>query len=60
MKGYQTRKRVAYAAGAKAHNDPHRPGRIGLRPRNARDGRQRGSTRGEMQKLPSVGKVHMI
>jgi hypothetical protein len=29
-----------------------------LRPRNARYGRQRGSARGQMQKLPSVGKLH--
>ena len=32
--------------------------RIGLRPRDARHGGDRGSARGQMQKLPSVGKFH--
>ena len=32
--------------------------RIGLRPRNARHSRQRGSARGQMQKLSSAGKFH--
>ena len=44
--------------GGKADDDAHRPRRIGLRPRDARHGRQRGSARGQMQKLPSVGKFH--
>src|SRR5262249_12667851 len=35
----------------------HRPRRIGLRPSSARHGRQRGSARGQMQKL-SAGKFH--
>ena len=33
------------------HNQTHRPGRIGLRPRDARYSRQRGSANGEMQKI---------
>ena len=45
-------------AGGKADDDAHRPRRIGLRPRDTRHGRQRGSARGQMQKLPSVGKFH--
>ena len=43
--------------GGKADDDAHRPRRIGLRPRDARHGRQRGSARGQMQKL-SAGKFH--
>ena len=39
------------AAGGKADDDAHRPRRIGLRPRDARHGRQRGSARGQMQKF---------
>ena len=41
---------------AKPTIDAHRPRRIGLRPRDARHGRQRGSARGQMQKL-SGGEV---
>jgi hypothetical protein len=37
----------------------HRPRRIGLRPSNARDGRQRGSARCQMQKI-SAGKFHGV
>ena len=36
----------------------NKPSLIGLRPREARDGRERGSTRCSMQKLSSVGKFH--
>ena len=39
--------------------DPHRPRRIGLRPCDARHGRQRSSARGQMQKL-SAGKFHIV
>ena len=39
------------------NNDTYRPRRIGLRHRNTRHHRQRGSARGQMQKL-SAGKVH--
>ena len=42
---------------AMADDDAHRPRRIGLRPRDARHGRQRGSARGQMQKI-STGKFH--
>ena len=38
-------------ASGKANNDAHRPPRKGLRPRDTRNGRQRGSTRCEMEKL---------
>ena len=43
---------------ANADDHAHRPRRIGLRPRDARDGRQRGSARGQMQKL-SGGEVSL-
>ena len=36
---------------ANADDDAHRPRRIGLRPRDPRDGRQRGSARCQMQKM---------
>ena len=42
------------AAGGKADDDAHRPRRIGLRPREARHGRERGSTRCQMQKLAAA------
>ena len=54
----QARDDVGRAAGGKADNDAHRPRRIGLRPSDARHGRQRGSARGQMQKLSSAGKFH--
>ena len=53
----QARDDVGRAAGRKADDDAHRPRRIGLRPRDARHGRQRGSARCQMQKL-SAGKFH--
>src|SRR5262245_14944236 len=49
---------IEHAARWKGNNEPDRPCRIGLRPCEARDGRQRCSARGQMQKLPSVGKFH--
>ena len=55
----QARDDVGRAAGGKADDDAHRPRRIGLRPRDARHGRQRGSARGQMQKL-SAGKFHRV
>src|SRR5262245_47332795 len=55
---YQTRDDVARTAGAIADDDAYRPRRIGLRPRDTRHGWQRGSARGQMQKLPTVGKFH--
>ena len=53
----QARRDVGAAAGGLSDDDAHRPCRMGLRPSEARDGRQRGSARGEMQKL-SAGKFH--
>src|SRR5262249_597617 len=43
---YQTRDDLGYATGRKADDDAHRPRRIGLRPCNSRDGRERGSAGG--------------
>ena len=43
----------------KADDDAHRPRRIGLRPCDTRDGRERGSARCQMQKLPA-GKFHGV
>jgi hypothetical protein len=40
-------------AGSRPH-DPHRPRRIGLRSGDPRHGRQRGSTRGQVQKLSAT------
>ena len=48
---------VPFAAGGLPDNDAHRPRWIGLRPSNMRHGRQRGSARGQMQKI-SAGKFH--
>jgi hypothetical protein len=50
---------VGATARSKADDHAHRPGRIGLRPCHARDGRQRGSAGGQMQKL-SAGKFHGV
>src|SRR5262249_26677369 len=50
---------VGGTTGGKSHNDAHRPRRIDLCANNARHDRQRGSTRGQMQK-PSAGKFHLI
>src|SRR4029077_8259931 len=47
---HRTCEEVARAAGGKSDDDTHRPRRIGLRPRNPRDDRQRG-TRCQMQKF---------
>jgi hypothetical protein len=53
----QARGDVGGAAGGKPDEQAYRTARIGLRPRNARDRRQRGSANGQMQKL-SAGKFH--
>src|SRR5215831_21096254 len=53
----QSRVDIVRAAGRKGNNDAHRPGRIGLRPRETRHGRKSGSARGHMQKI-SAGKFH--
>src|SRR5512133_4192436 len=57
---HQARDYVDTAARGKADEDAHRLGRIGLRPSDARHGRQRGSARCQLQKLSSVGKLHSI
>src|SRR5262245_34214752 len=47
-----------FGAARRKRNDPvYRPQWIGLRPSEARQGRQRGSARGQIQKLPA-GKFH--
>ena len=55
----QTSDDVGRSAGGKWDDDAHRPCRVSLRPRDAGHGRQRGSARGQMQKLSSVGKFHI-
>jgi hypothetical protein len=50
---------VGTSARRKAHDPAHRPHRIGLRPRDARRGWQRGSARCEMEKI-STGKFHGV
>jgi hypothetical protein len=54
---HQTREGVVSAAWGIADNPVHRPAWIGLRPRDARQDRQRGSARCQMHKLPA-GKFH--
>ena len=48
---------VIRGAGGKRNDDAHRPCRIGLRPGDPRQGREPGSGRCQMQKLPA-GKFH--
>src|SRR5262252_1228761 len=52
---YQARDEVGRATGRNADDNAHRPRWIGLRPRDARHGRERGSARGQMEKI-SAGK----
>src|SRR6516162_4711643 len=47
----EARSNVVHATGCKWENDSHRPRWIGLRPRDPRDGRERGSARGQMQNM---------
>src|SRR5215467_12596657 len=54
----QAREDVRRAARGKADDDSHGPRRIGLRPCNSRDSRQRGRARCEMEKI-SAGKFHV-
>src|SRR5262249_18999668 len=56
--GERARDDIGRRARRKADDDAHWSRRIGLRPCEARDRRQRGSAGGEMQKLSSVGKFH--
>jgi hypothetical protein len=53
----EARDDVGRDTGREADDDAHRPRRIGLRPRNARGDRERGTGRGQMQK-GSTGKFH--
>ena len=53
----RAREVIGAAAGRERHDHSYRLGRIGLRPCCARHARQRGSARGQMQKL-SAGKFH--
>jgi hypothetical protein len=53
------RNNVIAAGGRKRNNDAHRPRRIGLRPCNKRQNRQRGSARGQIQKS-SAWKFHDV
>src|SRR5262249_20674504 len=55
----QTSHDVGNAARRISDHNSHRPRRIALRPRSARHGRQRGSARGQMQKL-TAGKFHWV
>src|SRR5262249_30436724 len=54
---HQAREDVSRAAWSNADDDMHRLRRIGLRPSQARNGRQRSSARNQMQKI-SAGKFH--
>jgi hypothetical protein len=56
----KAREDVLHTTGHKADDDAHRPRRIGMRPCDEGQGRQSGGTRGQMQKLPSVGKFHSV
>src|ERR1700730_3209899 len=56
---YQARRDVEPTAGSSADDDAHRPRRIHLRPCHVWSDRQRGSARGQMQKL-MTGKFHRV
>src|SRR3954447_5697846 len=51
---------VRWAACGKADNQTHRLCRVRLRPSEVRHGRESGSARCQMQKLPSLGKFHGV
>src|SRR5262245_12410215 len=55
---HQTRDDVGRTGRSERHDDAHRPRRIGLRDSDVREGRQRGSARGQIQKL-TTGKFHI-
>jgi len=57
--GQDARDRIKQAAGRIGHDDRDRARRIGLRPSEARDGRQRNSARCQMQKS-STGTFHGV
>src|SRR5262249_5670107 len=54
---HQPREEFVYATCGNGHDDAHRLRRIDLRLRNSRHGRERGSARGQIQKI-SAGKFH--
>ena len=56
---HQAREDVSWAASGKGDDHAHRARRIGLRPGDPRDRRQRGSGRSQMEKL-SAGKFHSL
>src|SRR5262245_27253962 len=58
--GNQARDEVGSAARRLSDNDFHWTRRIGLRPRNRRSDRQRGSTGSQMQEVSTVGKFHGV
>ena len=55
---HQAPYKVRRTTGRGPDDDAYRPRRVGLRPRDPRQGWQRGSARCQMQKLPSVEKFH--
>src|SRR5262249_24714167 len=55
----EARDNVGSAAGGIANDDAYGPGRVVLRPSDTRHGWQRGSARGQMQKI-SAGTFHSI
>jgi hypothetical protein len=55
---HEPREGVGHPTWRKCNDRPHRPRWIGLRSRDACDGRQRGSARCQLQKLSSMGKFH--
>src|SRR5262249_21353418 len=55
----ETRENVGQSAGGRGGDDAHRPRRIVLRPSDTRHRRERGSTRGQMQKI-SAGEVYFL
>src|SRR5262245_13129219 len=57
---HKTRGDVVTATGGVSNDPAHWPGRISLRPYDARDCSQHGYPSREMQKLPSVGKFHWL
>ena len=54
----QTSEDIIGTSGREAHNYPHRPRRIGLRPCDARYCWERGRARGQTQDVSTVGKFH--
>src|SRR5262245_17118583 len=56
---HQARDNVGRTGRSERHDDAHRPRGIGLRRSDPRVGRQRGSTRGQMQEF-ATGKFHSI